>query len=112
MREPQLRGEPSVRFLHEQDGGPERSLKAALHELLASRSGVARAYLARVDYGNASASEVALCVTGPENPTLVREVAATFAKQFGRDAHLDILFLNVNQEAELKRVCSPFYEAG
>ena len=112
MRDLEVRRERRVRFLHEQDGEPERSLKSELHGLLRLRSGVARAYLARVEYSDTPAYEVALCIAGPEDPALVRDVASSFAKQFGRDAHLDILFLKVNEEAEVSRVCRPFYEAG
>src|SRR5438093_9348612 len=94
LREPEVRREPKVRFLREQDGEPERILKGTLSSLLALRSGVSRAYLARADYGQPTEYEVVLCIVGPEDRDLVREVASIFARQFGRDAHLDILFLD------------------
>jgi hypothetical protein len=103
---------PTVRFLGEQDGGPEQVLKQSLRSLLVSRPAVARGYLARVNYGDPAAHEVALCIGGPTDEVLVKEVASAFANQFGRAAHLDVMFLSPAQEIELRQVCRPFYEAG
>jgi hypothetical protein len=111
-RAPEKRSEPTLRFLCEQDGAPERELKAELHEVLRSHSAVIRAYLARVDYGNPSAYEVALCISSPKDETLVKQVSQVFARRFGQGAHLDIIFLTSNTEAEVKKVCRAFYEAG
>ena len=111
LRKPQIRREAAVRFLREQDGPPERLLKNALRAILAPRASVARAYLARVDYGDPAAYEVALCIFGDVDPALVREVGLVFAGLAGRDAHLDILFLTNENEAKLKKVSRAFYEA-
>src|SRR5207237_786342 len=46
-RAPEVRSEPRVEFLGEQDGPPERALKSALTEIFARRSQPVRAYLAR-----------------------------------------------------------------
>jgi hypothetical protein len=110
QRPPEVRTQRTIRFLCEQDGPPERDLKALLAPELAS-SDVKRAYLARVEYDDPNANEVALCVRGTEDPSLVRTVASHFAKVFGRETHLDILFLTESQEEELPRVCGPFYGA-
>ena len=99
----------SIRFVCEQDGAPERLLKQAVVEELASASDTKRAYLARVEYGDPSAYEVALCLAGRTNEKLVSRIGLRFAEIFGRDAHLDILFLTDEREAELKRVCAPFH---
>jgi transposase len=50
QRPPEVRKEQKIRFVCEQDGMPERELKALLTPELVS-SNVARAYLARVEYG-------------------------------------------------------------
>lgn len=110
--QPEARHEAKLRFLCEQDGEPERILKMALHSLLTRRSNVERAYLARVEYGKPSEDEVVLCLAGPVDQTLVSDVAAVFAKQLSRDLHLDILFLDATNEAEVSKVCRPFYGAG
>ena len=110
QREPEVRTEKKIRFVCEQDGVPERALKALLAPELLSRN-VERAYLARVEYQDPSAYEVALCVRGAEDRALVQAIADHFAKVFGRAVHLDTLFLSESQEQELARVCSPFYRA-
>jgi hypothetical protein len=110
QRPPEVRTQRKIRFLCEQDGDPERELKALLAPKLAP-SDVKRAYLARVEYDDPSAYEVALCVRGVEDPSLVRTVASQFAAVFGADKHLDIIFLTDAQEEELARVCGSFYRA-
>ena len=110
QRPPETRTETKVRFVCEQDGVPERELKALLAPELLSRN-VQRAYLARIEYQDPRADEVALCVRGVEDRGLVQAVADHFAKLFGRAVHLDILFLSESQEQDLARVCSPVYRA-
>jgi len=110
QRPPEIRTPTKIRFVGEQDGVPERELKALLAPELLSRN-VERAYLARIEYQDPRAHEVALCVRGVEDPGLVQTVAGHFAKLFGRAVHLDILFISESQEQELARVCKPFYSA-
>ena len=69
-----------------------------------------RAYLARVDHGVPGSYEVALCVRGRAGAAVVQLVADSFASIFAKDAHLDTLFLSDVQEAELQKVCRPFFE--
>ena len=44
----------TIRFIGQQDGPPERELKSHLASLLADECSVQRAYLARLQYDNAS----------------------------------------------------------
>jgi hypothetical protein len=109
-RPSEARTEAEVHFLSEQDGPPERQLKELLvHDLGSCKA--ERAYLVRVQYRDPKANEVALCVRGPDDPSLVRKVGVRFAALFGREAHLDIIFVNDAQEEQLKQVCKPFYGA-
>ena len=110
--EPAVRVEATLRFLCEQRGESEDGFKAAIHPLLAAQSVVKRAYLARVDYGRPSGYEVVLAIAGPEDQKLVTDLSSAFAKQFSRNQHLDIIFLTDTSEAELRKVCPPFYDAG
>lgn len=107
----EIRRQPIIRFLGEQDGDPERHLKAALIETFGEYPKLERAYLARVAYGESEAFEVALCLSGDEDRALVETVGARFSEIFAGAEHLDILFLNQRQESELRRVCEPFYPA-
>ena len=102
---------PKITFLCEQDGEIERELKSRLVTFLDDRTSVIRAYLARVDYGDPKAYNVALCLRCPqgEDKALLANIGEIFASLFGRDIHLDILFLHDTNENELLAVCKPFY---
>ncbi len=102
-----------LRFLGEQDGPPERELKCRLSEFFERDENINTAYLARVAYGGESFA-VALCLrarSGPE-PALAENVGKIFAFTFGSHENLDIILLTETQEAEMLRVCEPFFERG
>jgi len=102
---------PAVRFLGEQAGDSERLLEQKLADCFGPNVSVRAAYLARVAYPHQSEVGVALCVRmqSGSQELLVKEVGATFASIFNEREHLDIIFLNESQEAELLHVCSPFF---
>jgi hypothetical protein len=104
---------PQVRFLGEQDGAPERELKCRLSQFFQSDQSVTTAFLARVAYGGESFA-VALCLRAQLGPDrgLAEKVGKIFASMFGGHEHLDIIFLSEMQEAELARICKPFFQAG
>lgn len=108
----EVRREPGIRFLHEQDGEAERRVKSALLPVFLRHAGVARAYLVHADYGMSKDYEVVLCLVAPEDPGLVKEVSAVFSTLAPRNVHLDVLFLDDAKERELSQVCVPFYPAG
>jgi hypothetical protein len=100
-----------VEFLGEQDGPPERELKARLVQLPGFEVNVSRAYLARVLYGD-SHSSVALCVyadSTDNRQTLAAMVGQIFSSMFGSQAQLDIIFLNEEQHAKVAECCRPFF---
>jgi hypothetical protein len=105
----EVRRQASIRFLGEQDGNPERQLKAALIEAFGKFPRLERAYLARVAYGESEAFEVALCIRGSEDRALVKAVGSRFSEIFAGAEHLDIFFLSEQQESELQGVCRPFF---
>lgn len=104
---------PQLRFLGEQDGPAERELKSRLAESFRRDQSVTTAYLARVSYGEESFA-VALCLRSQFRPDrgLAEKVGTIFASMFGGHEHLDVIFLSEAQEAELKKVCQPFFQAG
>ena len=108
-RDTEVHIQASAHFVGEQDGEPERLLKNALVAELCALPEVKRAYLAQVEY--ADGVHVALCLAAPENGLLVERLSSVFARIFSRAEHLDIMFVRPNQEAELERVCPPFYRA-
>ena len=99
----------TVRFLGEQDGESERLLKSALIVELRAVPEIKRAYLARVEY--ADGVHVALCIAGPQSQLLVERIGSCFARIFAQHEHLDTLFLRLDREAELERVCAPFHRS-
>lgn len=106
-----------IEFTGEQDLPPERELKKRFVELFDTLGTVERSYLARVDYGHgmpwATGVHVALCLRcASEHERLRLEVGTIFAETFGSHEHLDIVFIDDEQEQRLRQVCLPFYPAG
>ena len=101
-----------IKFLGEQDGVPERKLKARLADLFSSISSVTRAYLVRIDYGGPEEFNVALCIRIEAElfDDIDMKINKVFADIFRTDEHLDILLLTENREIALSKVCRPFYQ--
>jgi hypothetical protein len=102
---------PSVQFLAEQDGKPERELKDRLTEVFQDCEQVLRAYLARVTYGSSAEVNVSLClrITGNPDPSMLRRVASIFHATFNVREHLDTIVLDEEKELGLSAVCPPFF---
>jgi hypothetical protein len=100
-----------IRFLGEQDGVPEREFKSRLVEFLQRDQSVVRAYLAQVAYSEQSPTAVALCLRSQFGPDrgVAEKIGKIFASMFGGHEHLDIIFLDDQQESGLARVCSSFF---
>ena len=102
---------PRPRFIGEQDGPSERELKAAFVEFFRRDSNVHAAYLVRVAYGKEDPVNVVLCLRTQfgTDPGLAEKIGRIFASMFGAHEHLDLLFLNDEQENAARKVASPFY---
>lgn len=100
-----------LRFCGEQDGLSERQLKERLVQFFQGDQSVRSAYLATVVYGDHSPVNVALCVRTQfgADQGLAEKIGRIFASMFGRREHLDIIFLDHEQEADLAKVCSMFF---
>jgi hypothetical protein len=101
-----------IRFLGEQDGPPERFLKSKLAEFFRRDGSVNKSYLAKVSYGEGKNAGVILGLQtqfGPDKG-MVEKIGAIFAVVFNPKEHLDIVFLTDSQEAELSKVCKPFFQ--
>jgi hypothetical protein len=102
-----------VKYLGEQDGPAEREFKTQLSMLMSQNSKVSCAYLARVNYGRTNPEAMALCVRaeiGPDERRFAEDVGKLFASMFNVQEHLDVLFLKLDEEIELAKVCSPFFD--
>ena len=99
-------------FIGEQDGPPERRLKEAISVLLDLNSTVARAYLARVLYDGAVSGVMLGLLTKDRKgcAALAAQVERAFAALFNTTAHLDIVFLDDESDAKIRKTCPPFYD--
>lgn len=102
---------PDITFLGEQDGPAERRLKEALGVLLRLDPAVIRAYLARVLYDGKTGGVALGLLTDDErdNEKPVEQMGRAFAALFNTSAHLDVVFLNEDKDAEIRKTCPPFY---
>lgn len=107
----QERQEPALRFVAEQDGQVEGELKAKWVSVLARHGGVTRAFLARATSGVGPEPSVTLCICprSAQAEALVQALARPLRETLGSDQHLDIVFLNTIQEAEVSQVARPFF---
>lgn len=103
-----------ITFSCEQDGPPERQLKAELTELFARHETIERAYLVRGLSKGSGAVGVYLCIKSKNlrNHTIVRQTADVFGRIFSAEQSLDILFLTNEEEHRVRKVCSAFFETG
>ena len=103
---------PDITFLGEQDGPAERRLKEALAVVLGLDANVTRAYLARVLHdGKTSGVMLALLTAdGRDSEELVAQVGKAFAALFNARANLDVVFLDGEKDADIRKVCPPFFD--
>ncbi len=106
---PQTIRVPIIEFLGEQDGPSEKFLKERLSAFFGRDRSVRAAYLARVDIGGHTT--VALCLKtqfGPDHG-LAEKIGTIFKTIFDAQTHMDIMFPDAEQEADLVKVCKPFF---
>ena len=97
-------------FVAEQDGIPERELKAKLVEHFTGNINLEAAFLVRIRYGASEELKVALCLSARRPDTqLARKAASEFQQMFVVDESLDIIFLTRKQLREISQVAKPFY---
>jgi hypothetical protein len=99
-----------IQYIAEQDGTPERELKARFVKVFAAYPALEKAYLVFLRYDEAPQGSVALCLaTSSKDMTLVDAIRKTFAELFSVNSHLDILFVAPSEAARVEQVCQPFY---
>jgi hypothetical protein len=66
--------------------------------------------ITRIGFAPNVTSSVALCIapTSSDDQKVVEAVSQIFGSLFASDAHLDILFLNEEQERDVQRACESF----
>ena len=100
-----------VKFLSEQDGPVERTIKAQWSAILAARPEIRRAFLVRACYEGSNDMHVvlALCSKAAADLNLLEALRVPYAAIFHRDCPLDMVFANSTQESHIEKVCPPFY---
>lgn len=99
-------------FLDEQDGAHEQRLKEAITVLLDLNASVTRAYLARVRYDDGTTGGILLGLLRhdkKENGKLALQMDRAFGALFDTEAHLDVVFLDDEGDAQIRKACRPFY---
>ena len=102
----------NIYFVCEQDGEVEREFKRSLLVVLSKYNKRVRVYLAQVKYNeNDSEFNVALCfmTESGEEEYLLHESVKIFKSMFGTKEHLDVIFLNQEQELAVRQICCPFF---
>ena len=101
-----------TQFLSEQDGPVERQLKAQWAPVL-RQHGVARAYLVRVLMSEDSEPTIALAMTrgSSSDSDVVNALVPLFKATMSQSAFVDMMFLDLDQEAQVARVCKSFLHA-
>ena len=98
-----------ITFMSGQDGAHERRLKEAISVLLDLDTTVARAYLLRATDAGGTVL-VLLTHDGHESGKLALQMDRVFGALFNTEAHLDVVFLDNEADARIRKSFSPFYD--
>ena len=99
-----------LRFLAEQNGAFESTVKAKVGAMHPAHPDIQRAYLVSVLYPD-STTGVVLGLVSSKAPssTVLTDIQKVFAATAPSDLSLDILFLNDQQQKQVADVAKPFY---
>ena len=101
----------TLAFIGERDGAHERRLKEAISVLLDLDTTVTRAYLVHASYDGVTGGAVLGLLTHDrqESGKLALQMDRVFGALFKTDAHLDVVFLDDEGDAKIRKSCQPFY---
>lgn len=101
-----------IYFIREQEGDIENKLKKELSIFLNAYNKPVRAYLVQIKYDEKIDNfYVGLCINieNEKDQYLINNIGKIFKSIFLYDQHIDILFLNHQQELSLRKICCPFF---
>ncbi len=100
-----------ITFMDEQEGIQERRLKEAVAVLLDLDATVVRAYLVCASYNGAIDGAMLGLLTRDrqESGKLALQMDRAFGALFDTKAHLNVLFLDDEDDAHFANACAPFY---
>lgn len=101
----------TVSFIGEQDGPREQRLKEAISVLFDLSATVACAYLVRASTDGSAGVVVLGLLTHDkkESGKLALQMDRAFGALFNTEAHLDVVFLDAESDARIRKTCLPFY---
>lgn len=91
----------------EQRGLVEAEFKSAIVPLFKNLK--IRAYLAKVKYVENITVALCLMIEEVDKKNISFEIACYFQKMFNKTETLDIIFIDLNEEKKLRKVCCPFF---
>lgn len=100
----------AIHFLGDLEGAREEAFKKQTASLFHQCGNVKVAYLARL-FGQNVPTTAALCLVTKPNfeKTMIQAVGKIFAELFDLQESFNVVFLNSDQDADLAKVCKPFY---
>ena len=98
---------PHIAFMDDQDGACELRLKEAIAVLLDLDATVVRAYLIRTSCGDALLG--LLTRDRQESGKLALQIDRAFGALLKTEMHLDVVFLDDEDDAQFWEACVPFY---
>jgi hypothetical protein len=95
----------------ERDDAREQRLKEAISVLLDLSATVARAYLVHASTDGTHGGVMLGLVThdGKESTKLALQMDRAFGALFNTDSHLDVVFLDDEGDAQIRKTCPAFY---
>jgi hypothetical protein len=100
-----------ITFMDEREGAQERRLKEAIAVLLDLDATVVRAYLVCANYNGVIGGAMLGLLTRDrqESGKLALQMDRACGALFDTEAHLDVVFLDDEDDAQFREACAPFY---
>jgi hypothetical protein len=101
---------PSIRFIAEQDGQFEQTVKSGIAKVLQLHPEIQQAYLVSIAYED-STTGVALGIVSEQEATsgVLSGVQAAFAEVAPSNLSINIIFLSTEEQKQVAAIARPFY---
>jgi hypothetical protein len=108
--QPEVLPAAGIRFIAEQNGQFESTVKERIAAALAQHTQVQRAYLVSALYPDATTGVVlGVVCNGPPSQAVLSDIQRVFSTVAPSNLSLDVLFLSPMQQAQVTLVAKPFY---
>jgi hypothetical protein len=108
--QPQVVPAAGIRFIAEQNGQFENTVKERIAAALPEHAEVQRAYLVSALYPDATTGVVlGVACNGPPSQAVLSDIQRAFAAVAPSNLSLDVMFLSPKQQTQVALVAKPFY---